>query len=135
MNQEQANLLRRIAEAVRPIEVMNKEIGVYTREDEADPGCMMCEAVRMGVINREDALQGDWDFEGGFSNKFGVTFQDATAVLFHPVIARTPKTTGENYYQAAMQLLTKYGYTQEPSTASFDELMSALKRGDLVPVE
>jgi len=105
MNIVQAQQLADIANYIRPIKKCNKLHGIGTSQD--TPACLICNAIRGGFI---DGNIRKVDFSCGFAAYFSVGTSEAMSVLFHNHLIWGEDTTGENYYTACKELLTKYGY-------------------------
>jgi len=127
---------------VRPVREMNTEDAPSVAKD--GPGCLLCEGVRSNLysIKEGDKLS----LGKGFSEHFGCTIAEANRLIFHSHMHSGDITTGENYYLAGKELLTKYGYgdlfieisidTDSPgiegegylAVKPFSEIMAELKR-------
>jgi hypothetical protein len=117
MNLEQAKLLVKMAQHIKEIPFCNTTNGVWLSDDREVPGCLICNAVRAGIItkeqNKEIKRRHYWgiDHQEGFSPFFGCSVQEALKVIFHCHLRRTPGvTSGQNYYVAIRELLEVYGY-------------------------
>ena len=130
MNTKQAAELKLLLDTVRHVDKMDVFHGAVSALD-PDEGCLLCEGVRHNLYTVEEGRL--IDMPEGFAPHFGCTIEEAHAVLFHYDARHNGNfiagatTTGENYYQAGMELLTKYGYNTEASTQSFAEIMSDMR--------
>jgi len=131
MNIQQAQKLADIANYIRPIKKCNKSHGIGTSSH--IPGCLMCNAVRGGLIevseNRNRFDLDSVDFSNGFAAYFSVTEREAGAVLYHNHLISGDKTTGENYYTACKALLVKYGYAHLLQTPGAEYCKQFLREG------
>lgn len=127
MNNEQATLLKRIADVVRHVEVMDPTVSPITMHL-YESACFMSEAVRHGLIDRESAIEREDSPGFGFCELFGITELEASKLIFHRGLRPEGDfTTGENYYTAVKELLTKYNYGHLYEQAMpFKELMDSL---------
>ena len=98
-----------------------------------EPGCLLCEGVRHNLYSRNEGDK--LSVVTGFGKHFGCTQAEANRLIFHSYIATGYSTTGENYYQAGKELLTKYGYgdlfddkeSVKSETMAFSDIMAELK--------
>ena len=125
MTPENANEFRLLVTTGRHVKEMDTNIGAWAHNTDKE-GCALCEAVRRGIYSEVEGTR--LDNSQGFSEHFGCTAGEAYKFLFHghTKCGGNQQTNGENYYQAGMELLTKYGYNTEASTQSFAEIMSEL---------
>jgi len=102
-----AQLLADIANYIETVGECNTVYGAIFSAS-TRPACVMCNAVRGGLIDLE--LGNKIDNSTSFSKYFDVTWNEAHNVLFHGHESTNPITTGENYYKACKELLDKHGY-------------------------
>lgn len=141
MSRLQAKELFTLVDTVRHVKDMKTTIGAYAAQDgmEDIAGCLLCEGVRHGLYTME--LAGTLDVGEGFAPHFGCTEAEAHQVIFHHYLidiaceqgarnySTVHDTNGENYYQAAKALITKYGFGDLFEQApSFREIMHELKQ-------
>ncbi len=115
MNLAQATELHTLLSTCRPTEKMDTLIGPDRRDDNDDPGCLLCQGHREGLYSYDEACGLDMPPE--FSWHFGCTLEEAQDLVFlgnyqekHFLQSFHHRVTGEDYYQKGKLLLEKYGY-------------------------
>jgi len=141
MDRQQAQELFTLITTVRHVKKMDTSIGSYY-SNEIVAGCLLCEGVRHGLYTVDKGAE--LNVSNGFMAHFGCTKDEGWNVIWHKHITDSYETTGENYYLAGKELLTKYGYgdlfiaidTDSPgiegegylAVKPFSEIMDELKR-------
>lgn len=110
--------LKKLNEILNHIKTIRK-INVFNIRTDIVPDCLLCligNAIRGGILTNTSAHQ-DLASSIGFSEYFGVSFEDAGDLLF----LRDPfkrdhngDSTGNQYYKAGQALIKKYSKSTIP---------------------